>query len=159
MVSRMSETGRLETGFPAPERMAMMRRIEAEERFDHPASAAATAVRHIGRTFARPAAVRRSKDGFNYPIFLAIQRPNEYHYTSSIRSFRRLADMSAFAWPTRIFNSMHDVLTPACGLPHGSVAGSEIRIVEASSHAPFYEQLEAYRATGLAFLNRLCGGL
>ncbi len=144
------------------ETVAMMQRFEAEGRYDHPAYAAAVRLldcRHIRRTRARPRPVTRSKEVFNYPIFLAIQGPNEYHYTGSIRSFRRLAEMSAFDWPTLIVNGAHDALTPACGMRmHMAVPGSEIRVFAASSHSPFYEEPEAWRATILDFLNRQRGG-
>jgi proline iminopeptidase len=144
------------------ETVAMMQRFEAEGRYDHPAYAAAIDLldhRHIRRTRERPAPVQRSKNGFNYPIFLAIQGPNEYHYTGSIRSFARLAEMAAFDWPTLVINGIHDALTPACGMRmHAAVPGSEIRIFAASSHSPFYEEPEAWRSTILGFLDRQRGG-
>jgi proline iminopeptidase len=141
-----------------PETVAMMQRFEAEERYDHPAYAAAVDLldfRHIRRLPDRPAPAQRSKEGFNYPIFLQIQGPNEYHYTGSILSFSRLKDIAAFDWPTLIFNGRYDALSPACGmLMHQAIPGSEMKVFDRSSHSPFYEEPEAYRQTLLSFLNR-----
>lgn len=140
-----------------PETVAMMQRFEAETRYDHPAYAAAVELldfRHFRRMPERPLPGERSKAGFNYPIFLQIQGPNEYHYTGSIRSFQRLDAIRAFDWPTLIIQGQHDGLPPSCGmLMHDAIAGSQIRIFANSSHSPFYEEPEPYRETLLAFLD------
>lgn len=140
-----------------PQTVAMMQRFEAEGRYDHPAYAAAVELldfRHFRRMPQRPTPGERSKAGFNYPIFLAIQGPNEYHYTGSIRSFARLEAIRAFTWPTLIVQGEHDGLPPACGmLMHQAIAGSQIAIFANSSHSPFYEEPEAYRQTLLTFLD------
>lgn len=138
------------------ETVAMMQRFEAEGRYDHPAYVAAVELldfRHFRRMPERPVPGEKSKAGFNYPIFLQIQGPNEYHYTGSIRSFARLDALSAFNWPTLILQGQHDGLPPACGmLMQNAIAGSQIRIFYNSSHSPFYEEPELYRETLLAFL-------
>lgn len=152
-----SEIGRLRSAL-GPETVAMMQRFEAEERYGHPAYKAAVDLldhRHIRRTFARPAPVQRSKDGFNEPIFLAIQGPNEYCYTGSIRDWNRIGDIGRFDWPVLIVGGRHDVLTPACAAKmHQAIAGSEIRVFPQSSHSPFYEEPEAYRSALVDFLGR-----
>ena len=139
------------------ETVAMMQRHEAEANYDHPAYAAAVELldfRHFRRMPERPLPGLRSQAGFNHPIFLQIQGPNEYHYTGSIRSFRRLDAIGAFRWPTLIVQGQHDGLPPSCGrLMHDAIPGSQIRIFANSSHSPFYEEPEAYRATLLAFLD------
>lgn len=140
-----------------PETVAMMQRFEAEGRYDHPAYAAAVELldcRHMRRYGARPVPGQRSRDGFNYPIFLSVQGPNEYHYTGSIRTMRRLGDISRFSWPTLILQGHHDALTPACGMAmQQAIPGARIHIFPNASHSPFYEEPEAYRATLLAFLD------
>ena len=151
----MREIDRLRTAL-GPETVAMMQRFEAEGRHDHPAYEAAVTLldhRHVRRLPARPEPVRRSREGFNASIFTTVQGPNEYHYTGSIRSFARLDAIGAFDWPTLVVNGAHDVLTPECGrLMHGAIPGSTIRIFPNSSHSPFYEEPEAYRATLVEFL-------
>ncbi|MBO0661159.1 proline iminopeptidase-family hydrolase [Jiella sp. MQZ9-1] len=141
-----------------PETEAMMQRFEAEERYDHPAYRAAVDLldhRHLRRTAARPDSVQRSKDGFNAPIFMAIQGPNEYCYTGSIRDWNRLADLARFDWPVLIVGGKNDVLTPACAARmHHAIARSQIGIFPNSSHAPFYEEPEAYRAMLVDFFRR-----
>lgn len=140
-----------------PQTVAMMQRFEAEGLFDHPAYAAAVDLldfRHFRRMPARPVPGERSKAGFNYPIFLQIQGPNEYHYSGSIRTFSRLDALEAFDWPVLILQGQHDALTPACGMRmQHAIAGSQIRVFPNSSHSPFYEEPEAYRNALLAFLD------
>ncbi|MCQ8783078.1 proline iminopeptidase-family hydrolase [Mangrovibrevibacter kandeliae] len=153
----LTEIERLRSAL-GPETVSMMQRFEAEERYDHPAYKAAVDLldfRHIRRLPERPEPVRRSKAGYNAPIFEAIQGPNEYCYTGSIRSFRRTEAIAGFTWPTLILGGTHDVLTPACAARmHRAIPGSEIRIFQESSHSPFYEEPEAYRAVLLDFLGR-----
>lgn len=115
--------------------------------------------RVVRRLPARPDPVRRSRDGFDEPIFMAVQGPNEYHYTGGIRSFARLGDIGRFDWPTLIVNGAHDALVPECGrLMHVAIPGSTIRIFANSSHSPFHEEPELWRATLVDFLDARRGG-
>ncbi|WP_413206403.1 proline iminopeptidase-family hydrolase [Rhodospirillum sp. A1_3_36] len=143
------------------ETVAMMQRYEALGTYDHPAYKAAITLldyRHIRRLPERPIPAARSNDGFNQDIYRAVQGPNEYHYIGNLIRWSRLKELEAFDWPTLILNGQHDVLTPACGrLMHQAIPGSEIRIFQNSSHSPFFEEPEAYRATLLDFLGRACG--
>mgnify|MGYP000376966096 CR=1 FL=1 len=140
------------------ETVAMMQRHEALRRYDHPAYAAAVTLldqRHIRRLPQRPKPSQRSHDGFNRSIFRAVQGPNEYHYTGSIQTFQRLEALRRFDWPTLVLNGAHDALTPACGrLMHEALVESTLQIFADSSHSPFYEEPEAYRACLLGFLDR-----
>lgn len=145
-------------GALGPETVAMMQRFEAEGRYDHPAYDAAVTLldyRHIRRLPERPLPAARSKAGFNYPIYFAVQGPNEYHYIGSITSWRRLDRLHEFTWPVLIINGRHDVLTPACGMRmKDAMPGAEIAIMANSSHSPFYEEPVVYRRRLLDFLIR-----
>jgi proline iminopeptidase len=144
------------------ETVAMMQMYEARQFYTHPAYDAAVALldfRHIRRLPERPVPAARSKDGFNYPIFHAIQGPNEYHYTGSLKDWCRLEALKDFSWPVLVINGQHDVLTPACGRRmHEVLPDSCIRIFANSSHSPFYEEPEAYRAVLVDFLREHSGG-
>ncbi len=140
------------------ETVAMMQMFEARQDYDHPAYKAAVTLldyRHIRRLADAPKPALASKDGFNYPIFLAMQGANEYHYIGNLIGWNRLANLADFTWPTLVFNGQHDALTPACGRRmHEVLPNSQIHVFPNSSHSPFYEEPEAYRALLLDFLGR-----
>ena len=157
----LGEIGRLRSAL-GPETAAMMQRFEALGRYDHPAYKAAVELldhRHIRRLPERPKPMEESRAGFNLPIYMAVQGPNEYHYTGSISTWNRVGQLHRFGWPTLVVNGQHDVLTPACGMRmHAALPNSEIRIFKDSSHSPFYEEPHAYRQALLAFLARQRAG-
>lgn len=156
----LTEIARLR-GALGPETVAMMQRFEAEGRFDHPAYAAAVRLldhRHIRRQPSRPDPVRRSHAGFNRAIFEAIQGPNEYCYTGSIRDWRRIDEIGRFAWPVLVATGTHDVLTPACAARMArAIPGAEIVVFPDSAHSPAYEAPRAWRAALSGFLRRAAG--
>lgn len=139
-----------------PETVAMMQRFEALGRLDHPAYKAAIDLlewRHFRRLRERPLPSVRSHEGFNEPIFVQIQGPNEFLYTGSLRHWNRLDAMERFDWPTLVVQGRHDALTPACAMRmHQRLPRGEIRIFPNSSHSPFYEEPQAYRALIVGFL-------
>lgn len=143
------------------ETVKMMQRHEALGWLDHPAYEAAITLldhRHIRRMDTRPTPVQRSKNGFNYPIFETMQGPNEYHYTGNLKGWNRLDALRDFNWPCLVVQGMHDALAPACGMRmHDALPDSQIEVFANSSHSPFYEEPEAYRAALTAFLNRVDG--
>ncbi|HEX2527375.1 MAG TPA: proline iminopeptidase-family hydrolase [Geminicoccus sp.] len=140
------------------ETVAMMQRFEAMGNHAHPAYKAAVDLldfRHIRRLPERPKPVADSRAGFNLPIYMAVQGPNEYHYTGSIRDWNRIDQLHRFTWPTLVIQGQHDVLTPACGMHMlNALPNGEIRIFQNSSHSPFYEEPRAYRRALLDFLDR-----
>lgn len=140
------------------ETVAMLQRFEAIGQYQHPAYQAAIDLldyRHIRRLPERPKPAADSKAGFNMPIYVAVQGPNEYHYTGSITSWNRIDQLHRFTWPTLVINGQFDVLTPSCGRRmHEVLPNGEIRIFQNSSHSPFYEEPRAYRQTLLDFLGR-----
>lgn len=140
------------------ETVAMLQSFEARGDYNHPAYAAAVELldfRHIRRMDERPIPGLRSKQGFNFPIYMQIQGPNEYHYIGTISTWNRIADLGRLTQPALIINGQHDVLTPACGMRmKNAFPNAELKIFPNSSHSPFYEEPEAYRATLLEFLGR-----
>lgn len=156
----MAEIDRLRGALGA-ETVAMMQMFEARGAYEHPAYKAAITLldyRHIRRLPERPKPVAASAAGHNMAIYGTMQGPNEYHYIGNLTTWSRAREISRFTWPTLILNGQHDVLTPACGRRmHGAIAGSQITIFPNSSHSPFYEEPEAYRARLLDFLAGAAG--
>lgn len=156
----LGEIARLRDALGA-ETVAMMQRFEAEGRFDHPAYAAAVRLldfRHIRRQPFNRDPVRRSHAGFNAAIFEAIQGPNEYCYTGSIRDWRRIQQIGRFTWPVLVATGTHDVLTPArASRMARAIPGADIVVFPDCAHSPAYEAPRAWRAELTDFLRRAAG--
>jgi proline iminopeptidase len=139
------------------ETVAMMQRHEAEGTTDHPEYLGAIAVlnyRHVCRLQDWPEAVKASLDDWNQGPYNAIQGPNEFCYTGSIKDWNRVADLHRLTQPALVMCGLHDELTPACSrLIHQNLPQSRIKVFQNSSHMPFWEEPEEYQKTLRAFLD------
>lgn len=139
------------------ETIAMMQRHEAEGSTDHPEYKGAVDVlnyRHVCRLQVWPDAVQASLNDWNMGPYMAIQGPNEFCYTGSIKNWNRVDDLHRITQPALVLCGLHDELTPACSrLIHQGLPDSRIKVFPNSSHLPFWEEPEAYFATLLEFLN------
>lgn len=139
------------------ETIAMMQRHEAEGSTDHPEYKGAIDVlnyRHVCRLQTWPDAVNRSLGDWNMGPYKAIQGPNEFCYTGSIKDWVRTGQLHHIAQPALVMCGLHDELTPACSrLIHQSLPDSRIKVFPNSSHLPFWEEPEPYFEELRAFLN------
>jgi proline iminopeptidase len=139
------------------ETIAMMQRHEAEGTTDHPEYKGAVDVlnyRHVCRLQVWPDAVQASLNDWNMGPYMAIQGPNEFCYTGSIKDWNRVDDLHRITQPALVLCGLHDELTPACSrLIHQALPDSRIKVFPNSSHLPFWEEPEPYFATLLDFLN------
>ena len=139
------------------ETIAMMQRHEAEGTIDHPEYKGAIDVlnyRHVCRLQTWPEAVNRSLGDWNMGPYKAIQGPNEFCYTGSIKDWVRTAQLHHITQPALIMCGLHDELTPACSrLIHQNLPDSRIKVFPNSSHLPFWEEPEPYFAELKAFLD------
>ncbi|WP_298216776.1 proline iminopeptidase-family hydrolase [Acidocella sp.] len=139
------------------ETVAMMQRHEAEGTTDHPEYQGAIAVlnyRHVCRLQDWPEAVKASLDDWNQGPYNAIQGPNEFCYTGSIKDWNRVPDLHRLTQPALVMCGLHDELTPACSrLIHQNLPQSRIKVFQNSSHMPFWEEPEEYQKTLRAFLD------
>jgi proline iminopeptidase len=79
--------------------------------------------------------------------YMAIQGPNEFCYTGSIKDWNRIPDLHRIKQPVLVMCGRHDELTPACSmLIHQELPDSRIKVFPNSSHTPFFEEAEAYFA-------------
>lgn len=140
-----------------PETEAMMQRHEAEGTLDHPEYQAAVTIlnyRHVCRLAQWPPAVQRSLGDWNMGPYKAIQGPNEFLYTGSIKDKNWLPRLNEIEQPCLVLCGLHDELTPACSMRiHQHLPNSRIRVFPNSSHLPMWEEPEAYFETLLAFLD------
>ena len=156
----VSELKRLRQAL-GPETEAMMQRHEAEGTLEHPEYKAALTVltyRHVCRLDVWPEALNRSVDGINHAPYEAIQGPNEFSYTGSIKDWNRIPDLHRITQPALVMCGMHDELKPACSQKiHDALPDSRIRIFKNSSHLPMWEEPGEYFDTLLAFLDNQRG--
>ncbi len=152
----VSELERLR-GALGSETVAMMQRHEAEGTTDHPEYKGAVDVlnyRHVCRLQVWPDAVQRSLNDWNMDPYMAIQGPNEFCYTGSIKDWNRVDDLHRIKQPALVMCGLHDELTPACSrLIHQALPDSQIKVFPNSSHLPFWEEPEPYFATLRGFLD------
>ncbi|MFP6689024.1 MAG: proline iminopeptidase-family hydrolase, partial [Alphaproteobacteria bacterium] len=141
-----------------PETEAMMQRHEAEDTLDHPEYQGAITLlnyRHVCRLDIWPDAVNRSLSDWNMGPYNAIQGPNEFCYTGSIKDWNRIADLPLIRQPALVLCGMHDELTPACSQKmHDALPNSEIKVFKNSSHLPMWEEPSEYFSTLLIFLEK-----
>ena len=153
----VSELERLR-GALGSETIAMMQRHEAEGTTEHPEYKGAIDVlnyRHVCRLQTWPEAVNRSLGDWNMGPYKAIQGPNEFCYTGSIKDWNRVADLHRITQPALVLCGLHDELTPACSrLIHEQLPDSRIKVFSNSSHLPFWEEPEEYFAVLGDFLDR-----
>ena len=85
--------------------------------------------------------------------YTAIQGPNEFCYTGSIKDWNRISDITNIDQPALVLCGMHDELTPACSQKmHDALPNSEIKVFKNSSHLPMWEEPDPYFSTLLKFL-------
>lgn len=152
----VSELHRLRQAL-GPETEAMMQRHEAEGTLDHPEYQGAVTIlnyRHVCRLDEWPAAVQRSLGDWNMGPYTAIQGPNEFCYTGSIKDWNRVPELPRIAQPALVLCGLHDELTPACAMRmNEALPDSRIKVFKNSSHLPMWEEPEAYFETLLDFLD------
>jgi proline iminopeptidase len=152
----VSELERLRSAL-GHETVTMMQRHEAEGTIDHPEYKGAIDVlnyRHVCRLQEWPAALSASLNDWNMGPYMAIQGPNEFCYTGSIKDWNRVPDLHRIIQPALVLCGLHDELTPACSrLIHQALPNSRIKVFPNSSHMPFWEEPEDYFATLSAFLD------
>ena len=152
----VSELERLRAALGS-ETVTMMQRHEAEGTIEHPEYKGAIDIlnyRHVCRLQTWPPAVLRSLSDWNMGPYTAIQGPNEFCYTGSIKDWNRVPDLHRITQPSLVLCGLHDELTPACSrLIHEQLPNSAIKVFPNSSHMPFWEEPEAYFKTLQAFLD------
>jgi len=101
-----------------------------------------------------PDAVNRSLSDWNMGPYKAIQGPNEFCYTGSIKDWNRVADLPRISRPALVVCGLHDELTPACSQKmHDALPDSRIKVFKNASHLPMWEEPEAYFDVLLEFLD------
>jgi L-proline amide hydrolase len=155
-----AETGRLRRELP-PEIQAVLDEHEAAGTLDSPEYEAATMEfykRHVCRIDPFPDCVQRSFAGLGeHPdVYLALQGPNEFVITGTLKTWDIADRLGEIDVPTLITAGGHDEFTPAQAqrLQEG-IRGSKLVTFENASHMQFVEEPERYRELVAGFLDRV----
>ena len=144
------------------ETVAMMQRHEALGSLDHPEYQAAITLlnhRHVCRLDQWPEPLERSLADWNMAVYGAMQGPNEFLYVGNLKDWTRLEDLPRITVPTLVVTGLHDEIGPACALlVRNALPDAEVVVFKNSSHMPFYEEPDPYRACLLRFLEGLPRG-
>jgi proline iminopeptidase len=139
------------------ETVTMMKRHEADGTTDHPEYKGAMEIlnyRHLCRLQTWPEPLMRSILGFNPAPYTALQGPNEFCYTGSLRNWNRANQLHCITQPALVICGLYDIMTPACArLMCDALPNSQMNVFSNSSHMPFFEEPEPYFAALQAFLD------
>jgi len=156
----LGEIERLRSALGA-ETVAMMQRHEADGTLDHPEYKGALEIlnhRHLCRLQTWPEALMRSVSNANPAPYKAIQGPNEFYFTGSIKDWNRVDQLHRITQPALVTCGHHDVLPPSCSrLMHQALPDSRIVVFAHSAHLPFWEEPEAYFKVLQSFLDAHSG--
>ncbi len=152
-----SEAKRLRAQLPA-DVAANLDRHEADGTFEDPAYKAATDVyyeRHVCRVRPKPAGLVRTEAlmAEDPTVYHTMNGPNEFFCIGSLRDWTIIDRLGAITAPTLLISGRFDEATPVTVQPFADgIADVRWEIFENSSHMPFVEEPEGYRAVVEAFL-------
>jgi L-proline amide hydrolase len=153
----VNEAGRLRRELPEGVRDALDLH-EREGTLEHPDYLAATQVfydRHVCRVVPNPEEVQASFAALEADptVYRTMNGPNEFLCIGTLRTWSVVEEVRAIKVPTLLLSGRHDEATPATVQPYFDGIG-DVRweVFEHSSHMPFVEEPEAYRAAVAGFL-------
>jgi len=153
----VAEAMRLRALLPEDVREALDRH-EREGTTEDPEYVTATQVvydRHVCRVVPNPPEVRASLERLTEDptVYLAMNGPSEFFVVGSLRTWSIVDRLSAIIAPTLLVSGRHDEATPPTVQPFfDAIADVRWEIFEGSSHMPFVEEPDAYRALVAGFL-------
>jgi L-proline amide hydrolase len=111
--------------------------------------------RHVCRVVPNPEEVQASFAALEADptVYRTMNGPNEFLCIGTLRTWSVVEEVRAIKVPTLLLSGRHDEATPATVQPYFDGIG-DVRweIFEHSSHMPFVEEPEAYRAAVAGFL-------
>ena len=153
----MREAGRLRRDLPDDVR-ATLDRHEAEGTIDDPEYLEAAQVfydRHVCRVVPNPPEVKASLAAIaaNPTVYLTMNGPTEFHCIGSLRTWSIVDRLGAIDVPTLLLSGQYDEATPATVQPYfDGIRDVRWERFADSSHMPFVEEPDAYRAAVAGFL-------
>jgi L-proline amide hydrolase len=131
---------------------------EREGTTEHPDYLAATQAfydRHVCRVVPNPEEVQASFAALEADptVYRTMNGPNEFLCIGTLRTWSVVEEVHAISVPTLLLSGRHDEATPATVQPYfDGINDVRWEVFEHSSHMPFVEEPEAYRAAVAGFL-------
>ncbi len=153
----VQEAERLRRDLPEGVRGALDRH-EREGTLEHPDYLAAVQVfydRHVCRVVPNPEEVLASFTALEADptVYRTMNGPNEFFCIGTLRTWSVVNEVRAISVPTLLLSGRHDEATPATVQPYfDGIDDVRWEVFEHSSHMPFVEEPEAYRAAVADFL-------
>ena len=153
----VAEAARLRLGLPDEVRETLDRH-EREGSVEDPAYVAATQVfydRHVCRVVPNPDEVQASFTALEADptVYRTMNGPNEFLCIGTLRTWSVVDEVHAIAAPTLLISGRYDEATPATVQPFfDAIPDVRWELFEQSSHMPFVEEPDAYRALVALFL-------
>lgn len=98
--------------------------------------------------------------GLGVEVYNVMNGPSEFHVIGVIKDFDLTARLAEITVPTLITCGQHDEVTPAtCEVAHRGIAGSEMVVLDNTSHLSFVEEPEQYLRLMDGFLSRVEAGI
>ena len=153
----LAEAARLRLDLPAEVREALDRH-EADGTTEHPEYLAATQAfydRHVCRVVPNPPEVQASFAALaaDPTVYHTMNGPNEFLCIGTLRTWSVVDEVGAIDVPTLLLSGRYDEATPATVQPFfDGIRDVRWERFEHSSHMPFVEEPDAYRAVVAGFL-------
>jgi L-proline amide hydrolase len=153
----MQEAARLRLDLPASVRETLDRH-EREGTTEEPAYLEATQAfydRHVCRVVPNPEEVQASFASIvaDPTVYVTMNGPNEFYCVGTLRTWSVVDEVRAIEVPTLLLSGRYDEATPATVQPYfDGIPDVRWERFEDSSHMPFVEEPDAYRAAVAGFL-------
>lgn len=142
--------------------VAMMRRCEAEERFDDPEyqkNLTELYNRHLCRVVPWPEPLARMFTHMADAVYNTMQGNNEFVVTGNFAKWDRWADIHQIRVPALLLVGRHDTMRVSDIEEMGRrIPRARVAVCESGSHCAMWDDEEAYFAHLLAFLRDVAGG-
>lgn len=112
--------------------------------------------RYMNRVRPKPEASQRASQGVGAQVWNTMWGPYELQITGNMKNYDRTDRAHELTTPTLFICGRYDVCTPEeTARYHHLVAGSEMVVLEQSSHSPYVEEPERFLQVVRDFLRRV----
>jgi proline iminopeptidase len=112
--------------------------------------------RYMNRVRPKPEASQRAGRGVGVQVFHTVWGPYELQLTGNLKDYDRSDRAHELKLPTLFICGRYDVATPEeTARYHALVPGSEMVVLEQSSHSPFFEESERFLQAVRDFVQRV----
>jgi len=111
--------------------------------------------RHVCRLAIYPEVAERAFAGIGESVYLTMNGPNEFSVTGNLKDYDRVGRLKEITQPSMFICGRYDEGTPeATEIYHRALPGSELVVMENSSHMPMLEEPEKYLEVVREFIGK-----